>query len=56
VAALPSDVELEAMLGRDRWIISLEDFSRRNPIHRWWDGTELTSDHLWRWDPVLIAP
>jgi hypothetical protein len=35
-----------------------EDFSRRNPIHRWWGGTELTNDHLWRWDPesrVLIA-
>jgi hypothetical protein len=33
-----------------------EDFSRHNPIHRWWGGTELTSDRLWRWDPVLIAP
>jgi len=36
-----------------------DDFSRHNPIHRWWGGTELTSDNLWRWDPengVLIAP
>jgi hypothetical protein len=33
-----------------------EDFSRHNPIHRWWGGTELTSDRLWRWDPVLVAP
>jgi hypothetical protein len=33
-----------------------EDFSRHNPIRRWWGGTELTSDRLWRWDPVLIAP
>jgi hypothetical protein len=36
-----------------------DDFSRHNPIHRWWGGTELTNDHLWRWDPVnhaLIAP
>jgi hypothetical protein len=33
-----------------------EDFSRHNPIHRWWGGTELTNDRLWRWDPVLIAP
>jgi hypothetical protein len=36
-----------------------EDFSRHNPIHRWWGGTELTSDRLWRWDPesrALIAP
>jgi hypothetical protein len=35
------------------------DFSRHNPIHQWWGGTELTNDHLWRWDPVhreLIAP
>ena len=36
-----------------------EDFSRHNPIHRWWGGTELTNDRLWRWDPesrVLITP
>jgi hypothetical protein len=36
-----------------------EDFSRHNPVHRWWGGTELTSDRLWRWDPesrALIAP
>jgi hypothetical protein len=36
-----------------------EDFSRHNPILRWWGGTELTNDRLWRWDPAnraLIAP
>jgi hypothetical protein len=36
-----------------------EDFSRHNPIHRWWGGTELTNDRLWRWDPAkraVIAP
>lgn len=36
-----------------------DDFSRHNPIHRWWGGTELTNDRLWRWDPTssaLIAP
>jgi hypothetical protein len=33
-----------------------EDFSRHNPIHRWWGGTELTNDRMWRWDPVLMAP
>ena len=36
-----------------------DDFSRHNPIHRWWGGTELTNDHLWRWDTTngaLIAP
>jgi hypothetical protein len=43
----------EAVLARS------EDFSRHNPIHRWWGGTELTNDRLWRWDPAngaLIAP
>jgi len=36
-----------------------EDFSRHNPISRWWGGTRLTNDSLWRWDPryrTLIAP
>jgi hypothetical protein len=36
-----------------------DDFSRHNPIHRWWGGTELTNANLWRWDPIaqaLIAP
>jgi hypothetical protein len=33
-----------------------EDFSRHNPIRRWWGGTELTSDSLWRFDPVLTKP
>jgi hypothetical protein len=33
-----------------------EDFSRHNPIDRWWGGTHLTNDCLWRWDPVLMAP
>jgi hypothetical protein len=36
-----------------------DDFSRHNPIHRWWGGTELTNDRLWRWDPdsrTLVAP
>ncbi|GKQ53203.1 hypothetical protein BRSPCE3_40580 [Bradyrhizobium sp. Ce-3] len=35
------------------------DFSRYNPIHRWWAGTELTNDRLWRWDTesrTLVAP
>lgn len=26
-----------------------DDFSRHNPIHRWWGGTELTNDRLWGW-------
>jgi hypothetical protein len=33
-----------------------EDFSRHNPIDRWWGGTRLTNDRLWRWGPVLTAP
>jgi hypothetical protein len=36
-----------------------EDFSRHNPVHGWWGGTELSNDSLWRWDPAshaLIAP
>ena len=33
-----------------------KDFSRHNPIDRWWGGTHLTNDRLWCWDPVLIAP
>ena len=33
-----------------------EDFSRHNPIDRWWGGTHLTNDCLWRWDPILTAP
>ncbi len=33
-----------------------EDFSRHNPIDRWWGGTHLTNDRLWRYDPVLMRP
>ena len=33
-----------------------EDFSRYNPIDRWWGGTRLTNDCLWRWNPALVAP
>lgn len=36
-----------------------DDFSRYNPIHRWWGGTELTNDRLWRWSQAkqaLVAP
>lgn len=30
--------------------------SRHNPINRWRGGTNLTNDHLWRYDPVLTKP
>jgi hypothetical protein len=33
-----------------------EDFSHHNPIDRWWGGTRLSNDRLWRWDPVLLVP
>ena len=36
-----------------------EDFRRHNPIRRWWGGTLLTNERLWRWDArgrLLIAP
>ncbi|KJC37066.1 hypothetical protein UP09_27805 [Bradyrhizobium sp. LTSP885] len=33
-----------------------EDFSHHNPIDRWWGGTHLTNDNLWRWNPGLMKP
>jgi hypothetical protein len=33
-----------------------EDFSRHNPIDRWWGGTHLTNDCLWRWNLALVKP
>lgn len=33
-----------------------EDFSQHNPIDRWWGGTHLTNDRLWRWNPTLVKP
>jgi hypothetical protein len=33
-----------------------EDFGRHNPIDRWWGGTHLTSDRMWRWQPTLMKP
>ncbi|WP_291690948.1 hypothetical protein [Bradyrhizobium sp.] len=36
-----------------------DDFTRHNPVHRWWGGTELSNDRLWRWDSAsrdLVAP
>jgi hypothetical protein len=32
------------------------DFSWHNPIDRWWGGTHLTNDHLWRFGQVLVKP
>lgn len=36
-----------------------EDFSRHNPTERWWGGTLLTHERLWRWDSqrrLLVTP
>ncbi len=36
-----------------------DNFCRHNPICRWWGGTQLTNERLWRWDAQtrsLIAP
>jgi hypothetical protein len=36
-----------------------EDFSQHNAIDRWWGGTRLTNQRLWRWDAtknILISP
>ncbi len=36
-----------------------DDFYRHNPIKRWWGGTHLTSERLWRRDAAtrsLVAP
>jgi hypothetical protein len=35
------------------------DFAQHNAIDRWWGGTQLTNDRLWRWDgdrQALVAP
>ncbi|UWU90415.1 hypothetical protein [Bradyrhizobium sp. CB1015] len=56
--------------GRSEWKITLtelgrsllareDDMWRHNSIKRWWGGTELTNERLWRWDResrLLIAP
>jgi hypothetical protein len=37
-------------------VVQADDFSRHNPIDRWWGGTRLTNDRLWRWNPGLMKP
>ena len=42
-----------------RLVAGEDDWSRHNPIHRWWGGTRLTNETLWRWDAAqgqLLAP
>jgi hypothetical protein len=56
--------------GRSEWKVTLTDLGRsvlgreddmwrHNRIERWWGGTELTNERLWRWDREsrsLVAP
>ena len=56
--------------GRSEWKVTLTDLGRsifareddmwrHNRIYRWWGGTELTNEKLWRWDResrLLVAP
>jgi hypothetical protein len=40
-------------------LAGLDDYARHNQIDRWWGGTHLTNDNLWRWDAEnrrLIPP
>lgn len=32
-----------------------EDFTKHNPIHRWWGGTELSNENLWCWNPMIAS-
>ena len=43
----------------NRLVAGEDDWVQHNPIHRWWGGTRLTNDSLWRWDRTgaqLVAP
>jgi hypothetical protein len=56
--------------GKSEWKVTLtelgrsifareDDMWRHNRIYRWWGGTELTNERLWRWDREsrsLVAP
>ena len=49
---LPTEFGKAVLAGR-------EDFRSHNPIRRWWGGTLLTNERLWRWDGQsrsLVAP
>ncbi|WP_247439487.1 hypothetical protein [Bradyrhizobium sp. 139] len=57
----PSFDNEDRYFGRSEWKVTLtvlgrsllareDDVWRHNPIHRWWGGTELTNERLWRWD------
>jgi hypothetical protein len=66
----PSFDNEDRYFGRSEWKVTLtelgrslvarkDDMWRHNPIKRWWGGTELTNERLWRWDREsrsLVAP
>ena len=66
----PSFNNDDRYFGRSEWNVTLtelgrslvardDDMWRHNPIKRWWGGTELTNERLWRWDResrLLVAP
>lgn len=66
----PSFDNEDRYFGRSEWKVTLtelgrslvareDDLWRHNPIKRWWGGTELTNERLWRWDResrLLVAP
>ncbi|TYL84793.1 hypothetical protein [Bradyrhizobium cytisi] len=66
----PSFNNDDRYFGRSEWKVTLtelgrslvareDDMWRHNPIKRWWGGTELTNERLWRWDREsrsLVAP
>lgn len=66
----PAFTNEDRYFGRSEWKLTLtelgrsllareDDMWRHNRIKRWWGGTELTNERLWRWDREsrsLIAP
>ena len=66
----PSFNNEDRYFGRSEWKVTLtelgrslvareDDMWRHNPVKRWWGGTELTNERLWRWDResrLLVAP
>lgn len=66
----PSFDNEDRYFGRSEWKVTLtelgrsllareDDMWRHKPIKRWWGGTELTNERLWRWDResrLLVAP
>lgn len=66
----PAFTNEDRYFGRSEWKVTLtelgrsllareDDMWRHNTIKRWWGGTELTNERLWRWDREsrsLVAP